>query len=515
MFQRVKTCGNQYYDSVTLMRISAGVQETPGVVSAMVGMGTALNLELLENMGISAPEGVGPNDLVIGIAANNEEALENAFVAAEEALSAKKKKGEATQRTYKTIGQVAALEEGYNLALISVPGAHAAREARNALENDMHVFLFSDNVTMEQEIALKKLACQRGLLMMGPDCGTAIVNGAPLGFANRVKRGDIGVVGASGTGLQHVTTLIDAFGGGITQALGTGGRDLKVEVGGMMMLAGLDALRQDDATRVIVIVSKPPAQEVAEKIFAAAGQVGKPVVLCMFGAPPIEGLPKGVTQCFDIEETARKAVELSEGKAKTLVEPGNAAEVVKAFQAARKPSQKYLRGVFGGGTLCDEAMITLRRLGVPIYSNIPLSDKEKLDDLEKSQGHTLLDMGDDYFTLGKPHPMIEPVLRNDRIVREATDPETAVMLVDVELGHGSHADPAGILLQAQKKAVETLNKEGRKVLWVASVIGTPDDPQNIAEQTKKLLDAGFVVSDSNVRAAKIAASVAVEGGMPR
>ncbi len=514
MVQRTVVKGNLYFDSVTLMRVSATVEDTPGVLSAMVGMGTALNLALLKNMGVEAPQ-AGPNDLIIGVAAESEAALDDAFAAAEAALFAKAKKTESAAQTFETIGQVAALRDGYNLALISVPGAHAAREAKRALDNDMHVFLFSDNVSIEQEIALKKLACARGLLMMGPDCGTAIINGAPLGFANRVRRGDIGVVGASGTGLQHVTTLIDAFGGGITQAIGTGGRDLKTEVGGAMMLAGLSALREDKSTRVVVIVSKPPAKAVAEKIFEAAGRLGKPVVLCLFGAAQIDGLPEGVTQCFDIEETARRAVERSKGSALPLSEPGDAAAAVEAFLAVRKPSQKYLRGVFGGGTLCDEAMITLRRLGVPIHSNIPLAENEKLDNLEKSQGHTLLDMGDDYFTLGKPHPMIEPALRSDRIVREALDPQTAVMLVDVELGHGSHRDPAGVLLSAHKRAVESLAKEGRAVLWVASVIGTQDDPQNIREQTQKLIDAGFVVRYSNVRAARIAASVAVEGGMPR
>src|SRR5690606_14776291 len=125
------------------------------------------------------------------------------------------------------------------------PGVYAAFEAFRALENNLNVMMFSDNVTVEDEIKLKDLAVKKDLLMMGPDCGTAIINGVGLCFANKIKRGPIGLVAASGTGLQEVTVLIDQFGGGISQAIGVGGRDLSKDVMGRMTLHAINALNAD------------------------------------------------------------------------------------------------------------------------------------------------------------------------------------------------------------------------------------------------------------------------------
>ena len=500
---------NLYYDSVSLMKISGQVSSLPDVREVLVGMGTELNKELLQNMGLlsSDMEKAAPNDLMIGICAETDDAIEKALAEIEKSFDRKTKAAKSSGvRKFQTIQQVADLKESYNLAAVSVPGLYAAHECKTALNNNMHVFLFSDNVTVEEEIELKDLALKKGLLLMGPDCGTAIINGVPLGFANRVHRGDIGIVAASGTGLQHLTTLIDHLGGGITQAIGTGGRDLSEKVGGRTMLAALDALKDDPNTKVVVILSKPPAAGVAEKVLAKAKDLGKPVVMCLFGQNQIEGLGN-ISQCFDIEETAVKAVSLSLGKTVEFNDAYLNKEAADEFLKTRLPQQKYVRGIFGGGTLCDETMITFRRKNVAIRSNIPISEGERLGDVYKSEGNTFIDMGDDYFTRGKPHPMIDPALRNKRIIQEALKSDTAAIMIDIVLGHGSHPDPVGVALTGVNEAKAALG--GKKILWLASVVGTENDPQNYQEQINKLLAAGFIVSESNVRLARLAAAFAL------
>ena len=499
---------NLYFDSVSLMKISGQVSALPGVKEAIVGMGTELNKELLQNLGLldAEMENAEASDLLIGIQAETDEAIEKALSEVENSFARKNKTANSDgARRFQTIQQVADLDEAYNLAAVSVPGLYAARECKTALMNNMHVFLFSDNVTVEEEIELKNLALDKGLLMMGPDCGTAIINGVPLGFANRVREGDIGIVAASGTGLQHVITLIANMEGGITQAIGTGGRDLSEKVGGKTMLAALDALKDDPKTRVIVILSKPPAASVASKVLDKAKNLGKPVVLCLFGQDKIENLGN-IHQCFDIEETAARAVSLSLGKEAKFKDAYFKPEAADEFNRSRLPGQKYVRGIFGGGTLCDEAMITFRRKNIAFHSNIPISENERLADVHKSCGNTFMDMGDDYFTKGKPHPMIDPSLRNKRIVQDALESDTAAIMLDFVLGHGSHPDPAGVALEAVNEAKAAL--KDRKILWLASIVGTKDDPQNYREQIGKLINAGFIVSESNVALARLAAEIA-------
>jgi succinyl-CoA synthetase alpha subunit len=491
--------------------MSNQVSAISGVCDVLVGMATDLNKDLLRSMGATTAESesAGPNDLIIGVCAEDESACADALKEID-VLFAKKKpaRENAGEKVYESIRGLCDAEEGFNMAVVSVPGAYAARECRLAMENGMNVFLFSDNVTVEEEIRLKDIAAERGILMMGPDCGTAIINGVPLGFANVVRRGDIGIVAASGTGLQHITCLIDTLGSGVSQAIGVGGRDLSALVGGRTTLAALDAVRDDPETKVIVILSKPPAPEVAEKVIAKAESTGKPVVLCLFGRAMNARLGN-VILCPDIEQTALAAARLSLGRDVVFEDSLFSDKALEKFKAARKPEQKYVRGVFCGGTVCDEAMVTFRRHGISIKSNIPLDEGEELKDVHISEGNTFIDMGDDYFTKGKPHPMIEPSLRNKRIVADALLPDTAVMLMDLELGYGSHPDPAGILIEAVKEAKREM--DGRSVLWLASVIGAKCDPQGFSDQTLKLLNEGFIISESNVRAAELAARIIKEG----
>ena len=520
---------DSYFDSVFLMSLSKKLKAHDGVSDAVVAMGTAMNLELLHSQGYSPTElaGATPNDLLMAVDCADAAAVEAAFAAATELLARKRTGGGGAGAAIQPASLDAAIEElpGANLAIISLPGAYAAREARKALERGLHVMLFSDNVGLDDEIALKKLGREKGLLVMGPDCGTAIINGSPLCFANVVKRGPVGVVAASGTGLQEVTCLVDRYGSGISQAIGTGGRDLKnATVGGITMLMGIEALARDQATAVIVLVSKPPAPEVAATVLAALGASGKPAVAHFIGLDPAKAgtLPPNVRLSTSLEDTAVQAVALAGGGtagAPGATAPGAAASVaggadeaamvaIVARETARlAPSQRYIRGYYTGGTVADEAMIMLHRLTGAVHSNNQTDQAYLLKDPKKSEGHTIVDLGDDVFTVGRPHPMIDPSTRTERVLAEAGDSSIAVVIVDVVLGYGSHEDPAGALVPALLEARRAAAARGGYLPVVASVIGTPGDYQGYEGQVAKLEAAGCVVMPSNYRAALLAAKI--------
>jgi FdrA protein len=500
-----------YFDSVTLMVVSSKASALPGVSEAVVVMGTPLNKDLLRhvNMFTAAMEEAGVNDLIIAIKADSEELCDEAIKIAETAMAEKAvdrgKKGKLAPATVKS---AVAMVPDANLAIISVPGTFAAREAMQAMKAGMHVMMFSDNVGIDEELALKKYAHGQGLLMMGPDCGTAIINNIGLCFANAVRKGDIGIVGASGTGTQEVCVLIDRLGGGVSQVLGTGGRDLNEAIGGIMMLDCLGALARDRATSVIVLVSKMPAAAVAQKILAEIPGCGKPVVVCFINGDAAQVKAAGGHFAGTLEDAARLAVELSgEGAGENpdgfgQVPAGAAADAMRFL-----PGQKYLRGLFCGGTLCDEAMNIFQAKVGPAYSNIAKKAAYKLADPFISKEHTFIDLGDDAFTMGKPHPMIDPGLRLARIVQEANDPEVAVILLDFVLGFGACDNPVGLTLPAIEEARQAAAKAGRRLEVVAYVCGTDADPQNRQEQEQKLLDAGVRLGQSNARTAALAAEI--------
>jgi succinyl-CoA synthetase alpha subunit len=360
--------------------------------------------------------------------------------------------------------------------------------------------LFSDNIPLADEIALKRYAVEHDLIVMGPDCGTAIINGVPLGFANAVRRGEIGVVGASGTGLQQVTCLIDRFGHGISQAIGTGGHDLHRDVGGISMLQGLQALAADPATKLIVLISKPPAKEVAERILAAASKAGKPVVVNFLGADPKTIERPNIHAAKTLEDAAMEAVARVDGSA-----PQRAAPPAADRRLAK--GRRYIRGLYSGGTFCFEATMLVAEALSPVSSNTPVGAAKPLETVWRSRGHTLLDLGDDVFTRGRPHPMIDHRLRNERILAEAADPETAVVLLDLVLGTGSHADPAGEVAPIVAQARAAAGPDHAPA-FVASVCGTARDPQNLARQEARLAEAGVLLAPSNAAAVRLAIQIA-------
>jgi FdrA protein len=490
--EHVEARPGAYADSVALMRISADVRATDGVQAALIAMATELNLGLLPAMGFQPPASAGPNHLLIAIRADDLAALASALAAVDAALTARPALagaaagGAVTQP--RTVG-AAVRASGPGLALISVPGQYAFAEAMDALDAGCDVMIFSDNVPVEQEILLKDRAAQRDLLVMGPDCGTAIVGGVGLGFAHTLAAGPIGLVAASGTGAQQVLCLLDHAGTGISAALGVGGRDLSAAVGGRSARAALDALDADPGTELVVVVSKPPDTNVAARLRDYAAALATPVQFAFVGT----GLPDLTTAT----EAALRALGLPVPAWPRWPGPPVAVR-------SGEPRAGALRGLFAGGTLCDEAMvIASQRLG-PIRSNVPLRPELRLAPLPMlgttgTSGHVMIDFGDDDLTAGRPHPMIDQSLRLERLAAEAADPATAVILLDVVLGHGAHPDPASELAPAIAAA-----RVRGGVAVVTSLIGAASDPQDLARQAAALQSAGAHVFGSNAAAARFA-----------
>jgi FdrA protein len=479
-----------YRDSVSLMQVSQRVGAQPGVVAALVAMATELNLELLAGMGFSTPGGASANDMVVAVEAVDDDALSAAVrqvdvILAERQGPRRDGTAEPAPRT------IRAASPGATLALISTPGTYAAADAFEALDAGLDVVIFSDNVPLAHEIALKEAAARRGLLVMGPDCGTAVVAGVGLGFANVVRPGPVGVVAASGTGAQQLMCLLDATGVGVSHCLGVGGRDLSAEVGAASTLAALDLLAADSATERVIVVSKPPAPEVAAHVGLRASQLGLPVDLALLGP--------GQPTITDAAERVVRGLGLSwrEPRAWPAPEP-------------RRPRAGALRGLFAGGTLCDEAMlIASARLG-PVRSNIPLEPEWRLPDDLRADGHLMIDFGDDRLTSGRPHPMIDNSLRAQRLVEEGADPTCGVVLLDVVLGHGAHPDPAAELGPAVRGARDAAAEGGRDLAVLVSLVGTAADPQDLVRQAETLQSAGASVHLSNAAAARAAVDL-VEG----
>jgi len=501
-----------YQDSVKLMRLSQTLSGLNGVRQAFVAMGTDANKRLLAEAQLLTDDAnrAGANDLVIVVEAESAEVADAAVASAEQMLvsAATPANGAATAPTPRTLARALHQQTDSNLVLISVPGAYAALEAAKALHANQHVFLFSDNVSIEEELALKKLAVAKGLLMMGPGCGTAVINGVALAFANVLKRGPVGIVGASGTGLQELSTLIDRGGGGISQAIGVGGRDLSEKIGGLMMVQGLSLLAADPATKIIALISKPPHPSVLPKVLAAARASGKPVVVNFLGRKE-RGEREGIHFTHTIEDTAEQVLQVSLGAgARTL--PLTEAEftrLVTGERAKLKPGQRFVRGLYSGGSLCDEAMDLLIEKFGGVYSNIAFAPEWALEDSGRSQGHCCVDLGEEEFTRGRPHPMIDPRLRQERLGREADDPEVAVVLLDIVIGYGSHDDPAGELAHSIRTAKAKAEAAGRYLSVVAHVCGTAQDPQGLDEQESQLRAVGAVVLPTNAQAARVAAAI--------
>ena len=475
-----------YYDSVVLMQLQRALAGLPGVDEAGVVMATEANRALLEDRGLvpQGAESAGSDDLLIVLRAEKAEQAESALAQVDDLLR-KRAEGPRHGFTPKSLKAAAEARPEAAWTLISVPGRFAAGVAREALDLGRHVFLYSDNVSLEDEVMLKRSAAAKGLLVMGPDCGTAIINGVGLGFANRVRRGPIGLVAASGTGLQAVSVGVHQLGSGVSQAIGTGGRDLSEPVGAITARQALEVLRRDESTSVIALVSKPPAPQVAAALLSVAQSTGKPVVVHFLGyAAPAPRIGQ-LHFARNLAETAELAVRLSAG----------VGEIHPAGTAADAANGKYLRGLFSGGTLAYEALQGLQAFLSPIYSNAPIHPWQRLENPLHSQAHSIIDLGEDEFTVGRLHPMMDNELRIQRMELEASDPDVGVLLIDVVLGEGAHPDPASELAPA----IRTIHESGQAQV-VVIVVGTEDDPQGLADQVSQLEAAGAAVFRDTMRA---------------
>ncbi|MUL42126.1 FdrA family protein [Streptomonospora sp. PA3] len=482
---RVEVRKGAYRDSVALMRVTREVADVAGVDAALVAMATDLNLGILAEMGCAAPAGTGPDDLLIAVRAADGAALERALGAAESALAAMSRGGDGAApadvppRTLRTAARRAEAQgRPATLALVSVPGRYAAAEAFDALEAGLDVLVFSDNVPVEQEAALKRTAEELDLLVMGPDCGTAVVGGAGFGFANAVRPGPVGVVAASGTGAQQVMCLLDAAGLGVSHCLGVGGRDLSAAVGGASTRRALRLLDEDPATERIVLVSKPAAPRVAEEVRELAAGLATPVHTVLVGTG-------------DSDISAAVAEVAAAAGAGGFRWP----EWLPDSAPQRPPGA--LRGLFCGGTLAEEAAAVASRTLGPV--RVGAGDGSGGG---SAGGHLVTDFGDDAFTLDRPHPMIDPAARTERFAAELADPAAAAVLVDVVLGHGAHPDPAAGLVEALAHA----GPQRPHVL--VSLCGSAGDVQGRDDQAERLRRAGAEVYASNSAAARRAASLA-------
>ena len=472
-----------YYDSVVLMQLQRGLLGLPGVVDAGVVMATQANRDLLSSNDL-LPESAtaNPDDLLIVVKARDEQSANDAFGQVDDLLARRKSPAVSEDFRPRSLNAAARQLPEANWVLVSVPGRYAAGVAREALDLGKHVFLYSDNVSLEDEIALKNSAREKGLLVMGPDCGTAIINGVGLGFANRVRRGPIGLVGASGTGTQAVTAHIHNLGSGISHAIGTGGRDLKSEVGAITAHQALDLLKRDEETKVIVLISKPPSPDVATSLISAAREAGKPVVIYFIGYPA----PARKTGDLHFAISLSEAAELSVSGLENLRIEDSRPETGDSKSPV---SSLFVRGLFSGGTLAYETLLGLQATLSPIYSNAPITDNQALKDPLKSEAHTIIDLGDEFFMVGRLHPMIDNDLRIRRMKQEADDPQVGMILFDVVLGEGSHMNPAEELAPV----IQEISSKRRDIEFVAMVIGTDDDPQDLQSQVSQLTDAGVTV----------------------
>ncbi|MBO3096049.1 hypothetical protein [Cellulomonas dongxiuzhuiae] len=472
-----------YRDSVTLMSLAAALERRDGVTRAGVVMGTPGNLAILERSAMLPPDvAPAPDDLVVVVRGVDEATVAAALEAAGAGLEAvEQDRGSRRERLPQTVAEGLTVDPALTLAVVSTAGAYAPVVVEQALRSGLHVLCFSDNVPAADEVRLKHLAAQRGLLLMGPDCGTAILDGVPLGFANAVRRGPVGIVAASGTGAQEVACLLHRAGTGVSQLVGVGGRDLSTAVGGTMTHLALDLLGRDGATEVVVVVSKPPAPEVARRLLARLATLGKPAVACLLGEDDTDGpVPVRGT----LEGGARAAAALV--GAVLDLEPVALPDATPGAAQDGTPAAGVL-GLYTGGTLAAEARVVLGRAGVPAQ---------------------VLDLGDDAYTVGRPHPMIDPASRAALVVDAGGRPDVGVLLVDLVLGHGAAADPATPLADAAAEAVRTAASDGRELVVLASVCGTDDDPQDLAAARRALTRAGVVVHPSNAAAARAAAAVA-------
>ncbi len=486
-----------YQDSVVLMLLTNEISTIEGVKKVSIMMATPANKDIFKQSGLDTEElmNASANDMVVVADIDDDSLLDTimeqveVFLKKQSAASEGKKGTESVKSWDKALAKMPEA----NLAVISIPGAYAALEADRALDEGLNVFMFSDNVTIEDEKALKEKAHEKGLAVMGPDCGTGIIQSVPVAFTNNVAPGSIGIIGASGTGIQELTTIIDRLGEGVTNAIGIGGRDLNAKIGGITMMDMIDSMEDDDAVKVLVIVSKPPAKEVRDMISDRLSDFSKPVVTLFVGEKP-EYHEENFYHAYTLDEAARLAVSLVRGK-----DVPEAEIDIDASAFYKAEDKKTIKAYYSGGTLANEAAMLIKDA---MNCEVPPEDIEGY--MLQLDGNVVVDLGDDAYTQGKPHPMIDPAKRIECMQEAVDDESTGVVLLDIMLGYGSHADMAGSLIPTIKELQEKADAAGRKVFFIATVCGTRRDYQGYDDAVNKLKEAGVIVCENNKLACRTA-----------
>jgi len=509
---------NFHRDSLQLLRLSESAKKIEGVSDAAIVMGTHTNKEILEKLGLLTKDGklAADSDMILAVSAESASKVEKGLALIQEmVLKPPSSKG---QRYYSVETALQALPDA-NLAIVSIPGEYARDVVLKVLDKGLSVQLFSDHVSVEDELELKQYARQRGLFVMGPGAGTGLLGGKAVGFANVVKKGNTGIVAAAGTGLQEVSVLLSEAGVGVSTGLGTGGGDVKDMIGGIMMLQSIDALEKDTASELILVVSKPPDSKVKAKLLEhIVNKTQKRYVTCFLGdenfQPPELGGNR-VKRTKTLHAAVLEAIRSTEGNTKAHADkqfeipPSDLMARANRTAKELRPNQTYLRGLYTGGTLAYETLVILDRMLDRVYSNAPLDSHPKLSNSNLSVENSILDLGEEEFTAGRAHPMIDPTIRQLRLVEEAKDPEVAIIMMDIMLGYGSHPDPAGAMIGAITEARNITKSNGRNIPILAHVCGTEQDPQPLSQQVKKLEQAGVQVFPTNAMMA-IAGAVVVQ-----
>lgn len=498
MFNEITIRKNEYYDSVFLMGINNRIMKEPEIITSAVLMGSDANKEVLKELGFSGPriDQASANDLVICVSGSSKISCASALEKFARWLTEVKENR--SEGDYHSLYDAIDQNPRANIVSISVPGEYAAHEARVCLESGLNVFLFSDNVSVDDEIALKQLASSKGLLVMGPDCGTSIIGRVGLGFANAVRQGPIGVIAAAGTGLQEFTCMVHNAGYGISHAIGTGGRDLSDKVGGMTTFAGLEILDKDKSTEVIVIVSKPPGINTLSLLMDRIRSLHKPVIGCFLG---IAGVINGEGNNFQRAKTIDEAVDLAiRACGGVHAKISEHTPYVSGKKVSFAPGQKYLRGIMAGGTFCYQSQQILNVKGIKVFSNAPVDPAFTLKHPDQSVENSIIDMGDEYYMVGRPHPMIDGSQRAQRILKEAQQADVRVILLDFILGFNSSKDPVGELAEVIQSAQQIAARNDRHLEFVASICGTDLDEQDYGIQIRLLDDLGVKVFKSNASA---------------
>ncbi len=483
-------------------------------------MGTTTNKEILEKLGLLTDEGraATDSDMILAVMADSQALIDSAFKEIEEMIL---KPPPAKGRSFYSVDAALQAMPEANLAVVSIPGEHAREIVLRLLNQGLSVHLFSDHVPPEHELELKRYARDRGLLVMGPGAGTSIIAGKAIAFANAVKKGKIGLVAAAGTGLQEASVLLSEAGLGVSEAIGVGGGDVKAKIGGIMTVQSIDALEKDPDSSTIIVLSKPPDADVKKTVLNHLEKnTRKKYITCFIGPESYE-IPAGLRERVRGAKTIHAAVIEAIGTA----EPAGQVEITKRFSMSQSElaslasrvsrglgeGQKYIRGLYTGGTFAYETLVILGRMIGSVHSNAPIDAKFKLADSYRSVEDSIVDLGEEEFTVGRAHPMIDPTIRKMRLIEEAKDPEVAVIIMDFMLGYGSHSDPAGAMLGAIADAKKTAEKYGRTLPILAHVCGTEEDPQPLSEQVSKLRSAGVEVLPTNALMAIASALVSRKG----